>query len=360
MANSTLDAIRIKVRRLTRTPSATQITDAQIDEYINTFIQYDFPEHLRLFSLRTTHSFTTQPYQDTYPTDILSFAGAISNPLYNFKNRFITVHPPFYIAGYESFFTQSQTNFFRIYPKLQSLIDTQLRGNGILTTFAGIIRPPGGLTPSGKTSLLQYEVLLSSVDNNNNGLALVDRPLVGIYGNNLSQGNLYVSGTVPSVPPVAIDPINSIDYVTGAFTVTFPTAPAPQQPIMAQVVPVQVSRPLGVLYYDNTFIVRPVPDQPYTINFEAYIRATELLANNQSPDLEQWWQYIAYGAAKKIFEDKMDLESVQQIMPEYKQQERLVLRRTLVQQSNERVATIYTNNTSSMYGPGWFAGGGLF
>src|SRR5690606_23273694 len=125
--------------------------------------------------------------------------------------------------------------------------------------------------------------------------------------NNLSQGNLYLPGLVPAaVPPVVVDPANNVDYVTGAFTVTFQTPPAANAPIMADVVPVQVSRPLGLLYFDNTFIVRPVPDQAYPINFEAYIRPTELLVNNESPQLEQWWQYIAYGAAKKIFEDKMD------------------------------------------------------
>lgn len=359
MANSTLEAIRIKVRRLTRNPSATQITDAQIDEYINTFVQYDFPEHLRLFTLRINHSFTTQPYQDVYPTDIDSFGGVTTNPLYNFRNRFITVHPPFYIAGYESFFTQSQDQFYRIYPKLRTILDTSLRGNGISQTFSGIINPPGGLTPTGRTSLLQFKVLLSSIDVNNNGLALVDRPLVGAYGNNLSQGNLYEQGLLPVLPPIAVDPTNTVDYVTGAFTVTFPSPPANGEPIVAQVVPVQVARPLAVLYYANNFIVRPVPDQPYTVTFEAYIRPTELLALNQSPELEQWWQYIAFQTSKKIFEDKMDYESINMMMGSLKEQERLVLRRTIVQQTNERVATIYTNGTANQFGPGLFGGGGL-
>ena len=66
MADSTLAAVRLKVRRLTRSPSAAQISDATIDEYINTFIQYDFPEHLRLFTLKTTFNFFVQPNIDTY------------------------------------------------------------------------------------------------------------------------------------------------------------------------------------------------------------------------------------------------------------------------------------------------------
>jgi hypothetical protein len=115
------------------------------------------------------------------------------------------------------------------------------------------------------------------------------------------------------------------------------------------------------LFYDNKFVLRPVPDQPYQINFEAYVRPTYLMAENQVPQLEEWWQYIAYGAAKKIFEDRMDLESVALILPEYKKQETLCLRRTIVQYTNERTATIYTQQTgyNSGFG-GWGWGGSNF
>ena len=39
MADSTLSAIRTKVRLLTRTPSLNQMSNATLDNYINTFIQ---------------------------------------------------------------------------------------------------------------------------------------------------------------------------------------------------------------------------------------------------------------------------------------------------------------------------------
>jgi hypothetical protein len=93
---------------------------------------------------------------------------------------------------------------------------------------------------------------------------------------------------------------------------------------------------------------------------EAYVQPTELLSSNQTPELREWWQYIAYGTAKKVFEDRMDIDSVQLIMPEFKTQERLCLRRTLVQQTSQRSQTIYTDQTSVLgaYGPGWFSGSG--
>ena len=72
------------------------------------------------------------------------------------------------------------------------------------------------------------------------------------------------------------------------------------------------------------------------------------------PQLSQWWQYIAYGAAKKIFEDRMDTDSLQMIMPEYKNQERLVERRTIVNAASERTATIFTEQVDISSGlSGW-------
>ena len=73
---NTLEAIQIKVRRLTRSPSTAQLSDDDLNNYINTFVVYDFPEQLRMFNLRTTFTFVCNAYQDTYYTDIASFAGA--------------------------------------------------------------------------------------------------------------------------------------------------------------------------------------------------------------------------------------------------------------------------------------------
>jgi len=50
-------------------------------------------------------------------------------------------------------------------------------------------------------------------------------------------------------------------------------------------------------------------------------------------------------AAIKIFQDRMDMDSVQLIMPERRNQMNLCNRRTLVQLSNERTASIYAEQT---------------
>ena len=105
--------------------------------------------------------------------------------------------------------------------------------------------------------------------------------------------------------------------------------------------PYAANRPQGALYYNNIITLRPVPDQVYPVNIMAFKTPLALLASGDNPLLKQWWQYLAYGAAKKIFEDSQDPEGVTAILPEFRAQEAMVLRRTLVQNANQRSATIY-------------------
>lgn len=336
--DSTLTAIQQKVRRLTRSPSQSQITDADLNNYINTFVVYDFPEQLRTFQLRKPFSFWCNPFQDVYVTDT---SLPTTNPLYNFQNQYITVHPPVYIAGFQSFYTQSRTQFFGIYPFVNSISSIGMSGDGATTTFTGSIQNSNG------APALQGNVLFDSINTANQGLALID------------IANTPFDGTGILVVPGTTTPQGTINYITGAFSLTFPTAPASGAPINSQAFIYQPARPTAMLYYNNQFTLRPVPDQPYQINFEVYARPTYLMQDSSTPSLEELWQYIAYGAAKKILEDRMDMDSVSLIMPEFKVQERLCLRRTIVQNTNERTATIYTETTGWGYNS-WGSGGGQF
>lgn len=350
MAGSALTDIQTKVRLITRSPSEGQLTTAQLNQYINTFVLYDFPEHLRLFNLRKTFSFYTEPYVDVYSTSTNT-----ASPLYNFINKYITVHPPIYIAGFQSQFFEDREQFFGVYPFVNSIASIGQIGDGVTVSYTGVVNSQQSVVPPGSTqniALLRNNVLFSSVNINNNGLALIDYPI------SASLGNLYVPGGTPTSTTVQ-DVNNYINYVTGVFKITFATAPGVGQPINSQTVPQNIALPQALLFYEGQFTVRPVPDQPYKVTMDVYQQPTELLLTNQSPELAEWWQYIAYGASKKVFEDRMDLDSVQLIMPEFNMQQRLCLRRTIVQQTSQRSATIYSDQFGGQgaYGNGWFGGG---
>jgi hypothetical protein len=322
---SSLETVQTKVRRLTRSPSTTVLSDADLNEYINTFVLYDFPEHLRLFALKETFEFYTSPNIDTYETNTTDTTA----PLYNFKNKYVSIHPPIYIAGLQATYTQSRSALFSRYSQ-NNFINSFATGDGVTTSFSGtLVNIP----------VLQNNVIFTSKDSLGNGLVLVDFP------NSVSpnSGDLGVPNQPPTVFPSAW---GGVSYVTGEFTANFldknevATPPGDGEQIFSETVPYNASMPVMMLFFDEKFILRPVPDKVYKVQMEVYARPTELLAG-QSPKLEQWWQYIAYGAAKKIFEDRLDMDSVQLIMPEFLEQQSLVLRTTVMQNSNQRVPTIF-------------------
>lgn len=333
MADSTLTAIRTKVRRLTLSPSESQLTTAELDEYVNTFYQQDFPEHLRLFTNLVPFKFYTQPNVATYASN--SDALTAINTLSDYKNLVISTHDPFYIDGLPAFFSQSPSEFYALYPQVKSVGDTQLRGDGATTSFSGTLSSLLGNQPveNRGSAILEGSVSFTSKTTTNGGLNLVDD----------SNGVLDGDGS------------GTINYLTGAFTLNFSTAPADGEPINFHVYTYTASVPRAVMYYGNVFTVRPIPDDVYEVSFQVYQTFTDFASSSSTPELNQWWQYISYGAAKKIFEDRMDMDNVALILPEFKQQERLVLRRTIVQNTNERVATIYTEGAG--LGGGWFWNG---
>jgi hypothetical protein len=340
MATPNLAQIQQYVRFLTKSPSEELLSTSFINDTVNNFFLYDFPEHLRLFTLHQQFTWYCQPNVDTYPTD--TSVVPTTDPLYNFQNLYITVNPPVYVAGYQASYSQSREEFYRMWPQVDSI--TQIgAGDGSTLAFAGVIganQNPG--SPS--APILRNYVLINSVTDSGIGLSLIDQPLTGTP----NFGTLYIPGTTV---PTTFDPNNNINYITGEYVATFAAPPGVGIAVNAQVYNYVPSRPLSVLWFQNEFVLRPVPDQPYQINIEVYKRPTALINSGDIPGLEQWWQYIAYGTARKILQLRFDYDSVALIEPEYRKQQELVLNRTVVQNTNQRVATIYSQQSD--IGGGW-------
>jgi len=306
---STLARIRKKVRRLTATPDVIQLPDSEIDEYIDTFYEQDFPAHLKLFSLHKVYSFFTEPNEDKYQLPV---------------NIYGSINPPIYIAGYQSYYDQDRESFYRVYPFIAYDEDVST-GDGSAGPYTFTLT---------NTPVLKREFSVSAVDTNGDTITLQDD----------GSGNLTLPGDATDR--------GDINYVTGAVTVTDWSNTIPTtSTINAQYFPYVAARPLACLFYDNEFVLRPVPDKSYKVEVEVYQRPSQLLdAETDEPDIQQWWQFIAFGAALKILEDRQDTETIETLMPRFDEQKQLVLHRTIVQQTPERTPTIYSEQSSSFFG----------
>lgn len=346
---ATLQDIINKVRRITARPNQAQITDQQIIDYVNQFYKFDFPEHLRLESLRVNYQFLTQANIPVYdlPTDI-----------------YLTVMPPVYIAGYQTFMTQSRDNFFRTNPFLKFLNQQVATGIGDTGPYSFTLpntpilqgfkrNPPGAFATSTLANDtdptdLNWNVIITGQGANSsygppNWYTLVDD----------GKGNLFDLNDATTIPASARGNIN---YITGLVTINAPPSgfrgiiPV-GNPINAQYTPYVATRPQSACFYQDQIMLFPIPDQVYTVSFEAFKYpftfddSGVILPGNQSPQLQEWWQLLAYGAADKIFSDNGDIENMQKFRPLLDEQMRLAQRRTIVQYTSERVATIYTEQT---------------
>jgi len=305
------------VRRLTKRSSPSQITDDEIKEYINRFVSYDMPEILWLFTNKTTFKFYTEPYIAEYNSD------NVAPELNDFKNKYLSFEGPAYIAGKQVPFYQNRDMFFAVYPK-----DTPssfiTNGDGVTTNYTGTLS---------SIPVIQGHNLFTSVDANNNTLVLYDS-----------------TDTIGTTATLSGTGTGTLNYVTGAYDITFSSAPASNVAINSQTLPYLASQPQAVLYFDHKFIVRPVPDQAYSVELEAFIRPDDLTTGSD-PKLKTWFQYIAYGAAIKIYQESLDFEGAALLQPEFKRQLIFCNRQNVVQQARNKTRTMFNSGYRNYNSP---------
>ena len=328
---STLQNIRVKIRRLTRSPSTAQLTDQQIDDYINSFYLFDFPEELRTKTLDGTFTFYSQPFIEEYAQVI--DPSVSDTALFEFLQRFTSFGPPAYCQGRPLVWTQSMAEFNAMYPQ-QMITQVIGTGNGFNPDFAGSLDPAN-------VPLIAGTVVISSIDSLGQGITVVDKPTIA--GSGPSRGYQNPFGYLYN-PNDFADPIGTINYITGEYVVVLPAYPAAAAPVTAQIQPYQPAIPSTIYFDGQAFHLRPVPDKVYQITMSAQMLPTQLMDQAENPLIYQWWQYVAYGAAIKVLQDRLDLDTVQLLMPEFKRQEHLVERSTIVQLSSQRAQTIYNQN----------------
>ena len=163
----------------------------------------------------------------------------------------------------------------------------------------------------------------------------------------------YASST-PTMPGNA-----TINYQTGQITGLTFADPIPEgTPIQIQYNPKQLSIPLAIMFSQNQFTLAPVPDAGYTIELTCYRQPIQALLEadmSGNPELSEWWEILAVGASKKIFEERLDSDGVMFIDKMLKERYDIIETRTYAQIGQERIKTLYTDQLTENYG----SGGGL-
>jgi hypothetical protein len=275
-------------RAVTGTPSEDQLSSAQIQALLNNYYVYSMPFELKEQITDQFLTFLTTPGVDVY----------------SFPGGFFTDAPGAYADGFPLVFYQDPDIFFQDWPQ-QYAVNNIATGDSVTTNFSGGLQNP---------PIIIGTLFIVSDDPTGKQLVLTDTGL----------GTLTGDGT------------GTINYLTGAYSATFLTAPAASAVIYAKYQGYVGNRPQGVLFFNNQFTFRSVPDQAYQILMQGYIKPTLLVNANDTPLQPEWGPVIVYGAALERFAYTGDNDNYERYFPIFKRFENVALGRTIQQLTEQQ------------------------
>ena len=334
-----LSQMNATVRRMTARYTTQQMPDTQINYYINLAYTIFMPLEFKNLKLTKPYVFTTVPNVDTYdfiyednPTNPDTGGQTLASP----GNIMIT--PPVYCQGYAIRFYQEKTYFYNRWPKLSVNQIIGQGGNPGGTAYTGTIPTT---TPFLRAQLdifgnvTEPAVYISAFDGNIQPSTAFNYVITDVPNPNSNIGDLYDSQG---------NDVGTINYITGDYNFTpFNSAVIPSScTIYAAVIPYQASRPTDVLFFNQQFVLRPVPLEVYQVEMQISQQPTQLIAENSAPELNEWYLFICAYAAKLIYDDFPDPEGMEYLKPTLDEQISMAQRRTLKQLSTQRASTIFS------------------
>lgn len=349
----------------------------------------DVDARVQLFDLKTKYSFQTTPGVDQYNMPLYDVqtapAGSGQNigmfPVYQgfigsawingvpvsfqtqkdlFFGNWMNVTQNMQIVGtgdgtagpYTLTFPIQPNNIVPNNPPFNAILRGHVDITGIIGTGVNVDPPIGdtanmttspALLPKIPTTSIDPSVYITSIAADGSNVIVQDS---GIFLNgNQNYGLLIKPGNAPfghaSLGTYSTTS-NTINYLTGVATVTFPVAIPSGNNINAQCRFFSTGLPRSILFYNNTITLRSPPAFQYLVELDAYLSPAAFLNTASAIPFGYMAEYIARGAARKMLSDTGDVEQFMFYEPLFREQEMLVWKRSQRQWTATRTHTIYS------------------
>lgn len=348
MTVGNLQDIIEKIREVSASGNSNQVTTQKIIKYINSYYLYDLPNEFRNLKLKDVYTFNTIQNVDTYPFDF---------------DHWETIEAPAYCGKIPMVLFQDKTSFYGYNWNSQQLFNFAL-GDGTAGPYSGTVQNypltasvnnnpitdtqtsntqvfPIGYPPTfTESTISRIQNILISANTATSSLHVTDDGAGNLIGDCIAGG--------------------TINYLTGVISgLTFTQSVPAGNNISIQYLQSVQGQPYVMLFFQDQFVVRPIPDQAYTIEVTAYRRPSQALLGTTSltsPDLtgrpEQldWWELIVYGVAKKLYQDRLDDIGVQQMQKYYDEKLSECNTRTYAQLGKRQSITLFRDETRTQIG----------
>ena len=174
----------------------------------------------------------------------------------------------------------------------------------------------------------------------------------------LGGGNKVYNPSYPAYPPSPLTPqyCGTVNYISTQINILLPVPAQAGSLINIWAAQYQTGRPYNLLWWNNEFTIRPVPDNMYLVEVEAYMTPVQFMQTTDDPLLNQFALYLAYLASQEILRQRQDMEGVQNLEEGRKRQEGLILEKQATEEINIPNITMF-NSTQFGYGAGGLYGG---
>ena len=363
----TLQDIYEKVRIVAALGNSSQATDAEIAKRLNSYYLYDLPQDLRILKLKDVYTFNTIQGVDTYPFDFINWS-TIQPPAYSGKQQMAFYQDPALFYG--SSFNLQVNEQFDTADGTAGPYSGTTNGSPILRS---VNNNPMTYTNTAPTSVFPTGYPPNQYINDMNNMARIQQILITA---NTATGTVNVTDDGAGNLIGSCQTGGTINYQTGAISnlifgtynssLVFTAINIPSgNPINIQYKAITLGQPFSMLFFQQQFILRPVPDKGYTIEVLGYRTPSQALMGTNNPnelnfsgvpeDFE-WWELIAFGTAKKFYQERLDMNGVAMMQQFIEEKVSDARTNTYGQLSKQRVPNIFQDQAARLVDYGYNTG----
>lgn len=347
-----LEDIREEFRKLIGRRSTHQLSNEDCNIRINRFLTQRLPAILDLKDLESTIQIHTRENTEVYDLPYSAY----------------TIRGPAYVNGTEMEIIRDINHFYDLYPQLFQTRESIGSGNGVLTSFSGTLsKTPisyrkfvidddnetfrlsenDSITEINITDITQAspaEVTTEDNHNLNSGTIVQILDVLGmdeingietsisvtsptkftLTGIDSTEFSEYVSGG--SVTPESVLYIEgdrggsgTVTVSSGAFSLTFNSAPSDGQDIRANYEFYNTGIPVVSLLYGSELYLSPIPNGTYLVEIPIVGRPAPLINDTDRLPFDDWGYLVAYGSAIDHLNAEAQQEQAQMLMPIFQQ-----------------------------------------